>query len=222
MTDDGEPLDDAVEDDLAVEPRDGEHHVVFLAPEEHRPRQVVAFHQVADLALEAHTALLEEDGPVRDRRRHVEGLLHDDQGLARRLQPVDDLDQLLDDDRGQAERQLVDHEHRGVVQHGDGQREHLLLPTRERVRPLAAAILDGGKELVDPLCPAAQLGAIGAVDEPAHLEVLRHRHGTEDAFAARQEVDAEARPLFRRGVGDVPAVEPHRAARRRSPGRRRR
>ena len=86
---DGEPLDDAVEDDLAVDPRDGEHHSIFLAPEEHRPRQVVPFHQVADLALEAHAPLLEEDGPVGDGGRHVQGLLDDDERHAGRLEPVD-------------------------------------------------------------------------------------------------------------------------------------
>ena len=130
------------------------------------------------------------------------------------LSPSIDLNELLDDDRGEAEGQLVDHEHRGIVQHGDRQREHLLLPTGERVSPLAAAIRQGGEELVDPVRPPPELVAIGAVDEAAHLEVLRHGHRAEDALAARQEMDAEPRTLLGRGVGDVPTVEADRATRR--------
>ena len=89
--------------------------------------------------------------------------------------------------------------------------EHLLLPTGESVGPFAAAILEGREQLVDPLRPTAEFVAIGAVDEPAHLEVLRHGHRTEDAFASRQQVDAEPGALLGRGVGDVPAVQPYHA-----------
>ncbi len=50
-------------------------------------------------ALEAHLALLEEDGAVGHRQGHVERLLDDDDRGALALEPLDDLQQLLHHDR---------------------------------------------------------------------------------------------------------------------------
>ena len=196
------------------EPGDREHQPGLLAPEEHRPCQVVPFHQVPDPTFEAHTALLEKTA-----RSAIAAATFSDCStmisvIPGGLQAVDHLDQLLDDDRGEPEGELVDHEDGRVVQHGDGQREHLLLAARQRVGSLAPAVLQDGEELVDPLGPPTQLGLVGAVDEAAHFEVLRHRHRAEDALPALQEMDAEPRALLGRGVGDVPTVESHDAARR--------
>ena len=51
-----------------------------------------------------------------------------------RLEPLDDAEQLLHDDRRQPERELVDEQHVGVVQQRDRQRQHLLLAARQRRR----------------------------------------------------------------------------------------
>ena len=126
-----------VEDNLAVDPRDREHHLGFLASEEHGPRQVVAFHEVADRSFETHPALFEKHRPVGDRRRHIERLFDDDQRHPRRLQALHHPDELLDHDGGETQGQLVDHEDLGIVEHGDGQGQHLLLSARERVGSLA-------------------------------------------------------------------------------------
>src|SRR4051812_17462683 len=87
-----------------------------LATEEDRTRQVVAFRELRRGSFEAHAALLEEHGAIRDRERDVERLLDDDDGQAVALQLLDDGEQLLDDDRRQAERELVDEQHVGIVQ----------------------------------------------------------------------------------------------------------
>ena len=47
-------------------------------PEEHGAGEVVAVGELGRRSLEAHLALLEEDGPVGDRQRDVERLLDDD------------------------------------------------------------------------------------------------------------------------------------------------
>jgi hypothetical protein len=65
--------------------------------EEHGARQVVALGQLARWALEPDPALLHEHRPVGHCQREVERLLHEDHRLPRRLQPLEDLEQLLHD-----------------------------------------------------------------------------------------------------------------------------
>ena len=55
------------------------------------------------------------------------------------LERADDLEHLLDDDRREPERQLVDDEHLGLVDQRHRQREHLLLAARQILRRRVAA-----------------------------------------------------------------------------------
>ena len=64
-----------------------------------------------------------------------------------RLEPLDDRQQLLHDDRRQPERELVDEQHVGVVQQRDGQRQHLLLAARQRRRQLVLAVGELAEQL---------------------------------------------------------------------------
>ena len=93
------------------------------------------------------------------------------------------------------------------MQHHDRQGEHLLLPARERVGPLRPALPQDREQFEDPVDATTEVGAIRAVDEPAHLEILGDGHLREDALATLQEVDAEPVPLLGSGVGDVPTVQ---------------
>ena len=71
-----------------------------------------------------------------------------------------------------------------------------------------------GEQVVGAVEATLEVGVVAAVHERRHLEVLVHRHRREHALAAEEDADAELRPLLGRGVGDVPTVEAHDAARR--------
>ena len=57
----------------------------------------------------------------------------------------DDAVQLLDDERRQAHRQLVEQQHGRIGREATGHREHLLLAARHRAGQLAAAFLESGE-----------------------------------------------------------------------------
>src|SRR3954447_1545406 len=107
--------------------------------EEDRAREVVALEELLGRAFELHFALLEEDGPIRDRQRDVERLLHDDHRLPASLELVDDLEHALDDDWCETERQLVDQRVLGFVEEPPREPQHLLLTTRQALRHLLLA-----------------------------------------------------------------------------------
>ena len=106
----------------------------------------------------ADVTLLQKYRPIRYRGGDVEGLLDDDQGHAVGLQALDDLNELVDDDRREPERQLVDHEHLGVVQQRDGERQHLLLPTGQRCRPAVLFARQHGEEPEHSFDATVQVG----------------------------------------------------------------
>ena len=53
---------------------------------------------------------------------------------------ADDLVEVLDDERREAHRELVEQQHLRVGRHGAGHREHLLLAARQRARELLAPL----------------------------------------------------------------------------------
>ena len=91
---------------------DGRHHRRFRrrAFEEDRTQQVGSIEQVGGEPVEADRALLEEVGPIGGVQRGVHRLLHDDHGHAVVVQLPHHTEQLLDQQRAQTERQLVDHQ----------------------------------------------------------------------------------------------------------------
>ena len=93
----------------------------------HGAEDVGTTHQFLGCALEAHLALLHEDGLVGQRERDVHGLLDDDDRDTAAVNLLDDLDQFADHCGRQAERQLVDHEQTRAGQERERQAEHLLL-----------------------------------------------------------------------------------------------
>ena len=112
------------------------------ALEEHRAEHVGPVEQLAGGAVEADLALLHEVRGVGHGERHVHRLLDQDHRGALLLEPLHGLEELGHHARGQAERQLVDHQQPGPRQqrHRDG--EHLLLPAAEVGRRLLHAVLE--------------------------------------------------------------------------------
>src|SRR4051812_14601917 len=80
------------------------------ALEEHRPQDVGAFEQLRGGAVEANFALLHEHSPLGQREGHVHRLLDQHDGDTTAVDVTNDVEQTLDDQRGEAERELVDHQ----------------------------------------------------------------------------------------------------------------
>ena len=68
----------------------------------------------------------------------------------------DELVQLLDDERGQAHRQLVEQQQRRVGGEGAGHRQHLLLAARQRAGELADALAQPGEAGEGPVLDVAE------------------------------------------------------------------
>ena len=187
--DDGnaESLHDAVEKHLAVQPGHREQQRP-AGPRGTPPAQFVAFHEVADLTLEAHAPLFQEHRPVGDG-----GPTFSDCSTIISVYPAAFRPSITSISsctmigaRPRESSSII--RTAGSCSMATAKCQHLLLPTREGVGPLSTALLQGGKEIVDPVGPPAQLGLVGAVDEATHFEVLRHRHRAEDALPTLQEM----------------------------------
>ena len=61
------------------------------------------------------------------------------------LEPLDDLEELLHDERREAERQLVDEQQLGLEHHRLRHREHLLLAARQRAGARLHAVPERGE-----------------------------------------------------------------------------
>ena len=166
-------------------------------------------HQVGDGAVEADLALLHEQGPVGQRLGHVQRLLDDDHGLALVLQRPHRDQQLLDHDRGQAEGQLVDDEHFGLVDQRHGQGQHLLLAAGEVAGPGVVPLGQHREPGQRRLDPGVEVGA--PVQVPGHPQVLAHAERGEGGPAPHELDDADLHPDLGIGVGDRAPVEPHHA-----------
>ena len=79
-------------------------------------------------------------------------------------QPVDVLEELLDDGGRQAHRDLVEQQDLGVAQQRPRQREHLLLAAGERSRPLVDALAQPGEGLEARLEASLTLGPLAALN----------------------------------------------------------
>ena len=73
-------------------------------------------------------------------------LLDQQNGQPRLLQLLQRLEQLIDDDRRKAERQLVDDQDVGIRHQAAGDRHHLLLAAGQRAGDLALPLGEPGKQ----------------------------------------------------------------------------
>ena len=109
----------------------------------------------------------------------------------------------LDRQRGQAHRQLVEHQHRRVGGQAAGQRQHLLLAARQRAGQLAAPVAELG-ESGRRRPPRPQPTAGG--DPGRHAQVLAHGQVGEHAPA----LGDEAQPPRRHRVAGAVDLRPAR------------
>ena len=99
------------------------------------------------------------------------------------MEALDDLEDLLHQDGGQAHGGLIQHEELGVGHEGAAHGQHLLLAAGEGAGHLPPPLLEPGELLIYPL----QVGGDGGIGlgEGAHLQVLLHGHLLKDPAAFR-------------------------------------
>src|SRR6516165_9882960 len=148
-----------------------------------------------------HRAALDDRRPVGDAEHLLRVLLDQDR---RHALVADDAtqrqQQLLDQDRGESLKRLVEQDDARIENQGAPHREHLLLAARELVAEIAAALLKPRKQLVD-----ARRGP-GA--GPRHGgEILLDRERFEDVALLRHPADAGMGALIGAQRRDVAPVE---------------
>ena len=139
-------------------------------------------HQLLGVAFDGDGAGLQHVGAVRDGQRHFSVLLHQQDRDALFVDFLDDLENLLDQQRGQAHRRLIHQNHLGLSHQGAAHGQHLLLTAGKRARQLALALFQAREALVDI---GHRFGHVGGVGERAHLKILFHRHLGEDVPSFR-------------------------------------
>ncbi len=113
-------------------------------------------------------------------------LLDQEEGRALLAQADQHLEQLQHEVGRQAEGQFVDHDHPRAGHQRPADREHLLLPSRQRPRGFVEPAGQGREQVEHPV--PVGLDGLGAVlaDDRADLQVLPDAQGLEHATPLRQ------------------------------------
>ena len=177
--------------------------------EEDRSEKVRPLEQIGGETVEADRALLEEVGAIGGVERGVHRLLDDDHGDALRMEVPHHIEQLLDQEWAQTQRQLVDHQHLRLDEerHRDG--EHLLLTARQAGGGFVEPIAERGEEVEHALGRRVDGGAVAAAHPRAHPEVVAHAERREDAPPAGYVHEPEGGDLVGSEPADVDALERH-------------
>ena len=165
--------------------------------------------------------MLEQIHPVGVRQGEGDILLAEQHGDRRALpQSLERLRELLEDDRREAQRRLVENQELRLHHERARDRQHLLLAARKGARELPAALSEHGKEIEEPGELALARG--GGQMAAAELEVFPDRHVDEQLARFRRLHDAMAgdrprghAPEAAPGVADPAAVGRARARRSR-------
>ena len=120
---------------------------------------------------------------------------------------LEDLEDLLDEDRREAHRRLVEEQDLGGRHQRPPDGEHLLLTTRQRAGLLELALAQAREQLVDPRVLGREGAAVLARERP-HLQVLLDVHPREHPAALGALADAERHDLVRLAAVDPLAAQP--------------
>src|SRR5664280_1000318 len=150
---------------------------------------------------------------VADLAGKIEVLLHEQDGGVGALELPDGSDHVLDDGRRQALARFVDEQQLPGLDDGAGHREHLLLPARQKARPVLPEALPR-RELAKDQIQTPGVDVFRSFGPPGREEnVLAHGEVREDPHVLGHVCDPAPRDLRRLEGGDVLALEPHRARR---------
>jgi hypothetical protein len=135
----------------------------------------------------------------------LQALIDDDRGQAAPAQPLQQVDHLVDDLRGEALGRFVEQQQPGLAQQRAGDREHLRLATGEATAGRPGAFGQSRKHLQHVVQRPAPFA--GAVQTLGDAQVLHHREAAEDALAIQHERDAGLRDRVGGPGSDVDAVQ---------------
>src|SRR5215467_2350501 len=111
---------------------------------------VVLFEQARARVLHHDAPHLQHVAVVREVESHVGVLLHEEDGHALlAVDAADDVEDVLDELGGEAQRRLVEEHHGGPGHEGTADGEHLLLAAGERARALLGATSENGEVVID-------------------------------------------------------------------------
>ena len=187
------------------------------------PRTAVSFTPEVELA---HVLVLDElgagpfqhDAPdlqhiavVRRLERHVGVLLDQQHGdVLLLVEAADDGEDLLDQDRRQPQRRLVEQHQLGPGHQRPPDRQHLLLAARQEACLRALALAQDREVGIDDVEVALDVGAVAA-GVGAHHQVALDRHEREDLAPLRHMGDALPRHPVGLAADDAAAAERDRA-----------
>src|SRR3990170_4320945 len=166
-----------------------------------RPPHVRIGCQVGGGVGEDHPAGLEHVTAVRDFERLLGVLLHEQHRRPLGVDLANDAEDLLDEDRGETQRGLVEEENLRPGHQRPTDCQHLLLAAGQRpallTRPLGEA-REEAEDVLDILVDLAARTRVGA-----HLEVFHDRQPREDPAALGRVADPVAHQLVGGGMRDV-------------------
>src|SRR2546421_7601243 len=152
---------------------------------------------------------------VRHRQCLGRVLLDQQDGGALLIDVADDVEDLVDQDGGEAQRGLVEQQDTGSRHQAASDREHLLLATRKRATDLIQTLFDARKQFEDMfLVPPNSLPVLAG--EGAEEQVVADGQAAEDPAPLRHVPDSQPHDLVRGDVGDVFPAKPYLTLCRRS------
>ena len=175
--------------------------------EEHRPQQVGPLEQFPGGTREPDPAPLHEVRRRRELQGDVDGLLDEQHRGPSRGDLPHQFGELPDDDRRQAQAELVDHQELRFAQQRHAQTEHLLLAAREVRRGLVEPFGEDRERGQHLLGPPTEPFGIPPQQPPGGPQVLPDGQAREHRCATGNLTDTEPGDLARRRVGDVPPVQ---------------
>ena len=122
-------------------------------------------------------------------------LLHQQHGHAVLVDAADDVEDLLDQQRGQTQRGLVEHDHVRAAHERAAHGQHLLFTARKRAALLPVAFLQAGEQRIDTLDVLVDAVLVGTRIS-AQAQVLHHGQMRQDATAFRRKRDAPPHHLL--------------------------
>src|SRR5262245_14129217 len=187
--------------DVAIAPASTGHvpEIEFL--------DVAMLAQALGAAVEHDAAVLEHIAVVGNIEGKARALLDQEDGEAElAADPDQPMQQVLHNDRRQAERELVDQQERGAADERTGDRQHLPLAARQEAADAAPEIGEPREELIDAGFAAPPLGHAGPTRH-RRGQVFGHSEIGEHLVALGNEDDAAAGDLVRGLVLDALAFE---------------
>src|SRR5499427_4759532 len=163
---------------------------------------------------QARACVLHHDAPhlqhvavVSEVEGHVSVLLHEEDGHALlAVDAADDVEDVLDELRGEPQRRLVEEHHGGPGHEGTADGEHLLLAAGERARALLGAASEHGEVVVHHLEVAGDAFPV-LPRVRAHLEVLAHGEEGKDLAPLRHVAEPQAHDAVGIHAAEEAAVE---------------